>query len=182
MLLLGFVASQNRIYLLDRDFEIYSYELLQSVLLYQQAILSQDFDNAQELINSVPKEAYLKLAKFLEANDYKEIAYELTPDPTHKLDLAVELGKLDAALELAKASGKISAWKQVGDLALHVGSFDAAENCFKEAQDLPSLFLLYTSISNREGLKWIQQAATEKGEANLLFLTSYLLVSLKSKA
>lgn len=176
MLLLGYVASQNRVYLLDKDFELYSYELLQSVLLYQQAILNKDFTEAEQLIKNIPIEAYLKLAKFLEANDCKEIAYNLTPDPTHKLDLAVELGKLDSALELAKTSGKVAAWKQVGDLALTMGDFDVAEDCFREAQDLSSLFLLYTSTSNREGLAWIQKASSEKGEANLLFLSSYLLV------
>lgn len=178
MLLLGYVATQNRLYLLDKDFELYSYELLQSVLLYQQAILEEDFETAEQLIKKVPKEAHLRLAKFLESNDCKELAYELTPDATHKLDLAAELGKLDDALELAKAANKISAWKQVGDLALSVGHFDTAEKCFKEAQDLPSLFLLYTSLSDREGLQWLQKAAAEKGEANLMFLSSYLLVIL----
>lgn len=178
MLLLGFVGSQNRVYLLDKDLELYSYELLQSVLQYQQAVLAQDFDNAQLLVKAVPPEAHLKLAKFLEANDYKEIAYELTPDATHKLDLAVELGKLSPALDLAVAANKASCWKQVGDLALGLGSFETAEMCFKQAQDLASLFLLYTSTSNREGLACVQKAAGENGEANLVFLSSYLLVLL----
>ena len=176
MLLLGYVATQNRVFLLDKDFELYSYELLQSVLLYQQAVLSNDLVAAEQLLKNVPQDAHLKLAKFLEANDYKEIAYNLTPDPTHKLDLAVELGKLDDSLQLAKTAGKIASWKQVGDLALSLGNFDIAENCFKEAQDLPSLFLLYSAISNREGIEEIQKMANDKGEANLMFLSSYLLV------
>jgi coatomer subunit beta' len=155
---------------------MYSYELLQSVLQYQQAILEQDFDAADKLFSSIPSSAHLKLAKFLEVNEYKDYAYKITPDATHKLNLAIELGQLEDALELAKNSGKASSWKQVGDLALIKGYFDTAEQCFKEGKDLSSLFLLYTATSNREGLKNLQEIALTEGITNIAFLSNYLLV------
>ena len=178
MLLLGYVSSLNRVFLIDKGLTLVSYELLQSVVQYQQAILDKDLAAAEKLLPEVPKEVHLKLAKFLETNEYKELAYTITPDPSHKLDLAIELGRLDAALELAKAASKISSWKQVGDLALSTGNFDVAEQCFQEAKDVSSLFLLYTATSNREGLKQLQGISSKAGQANLTFLSSYLLVLL----
>jgi len=176
MLLLGYITNLNRLFLIDKELNMYSYELLQPVLHYQQAVLEQDFNRADDLFKNIPSSAHLKLAKFLEINEYKDHAYRITPDPAHKLSLAIELALLDDALELAKASGKASSWKQVGDLALTKGYFDVAEKCFKEGKDLSSLFLLYTATSNREGLKELQEIALTEGIMNIAFLSNYLLV------
>ena len=120
--------------------------------------------------------SHLRLAKFLEINEQKELAYNLTPDPTHKLNLAIELGLMDDALKLAESSNKIAYWKQVGDLALTKGYFDIAEKCFENSNDLSSLFFLYTATSNREGLKKLQEMAGKEGIMNISFLANYLLV------
>lgn len=175
MLLLGYISNLNRVFLIDKDLNMFSYELLQSVIQYQQAILGEDVAAAEELLIKVPAEAHLKLAKFLEINEHKDLAYMITPDPTHKLNLAVELGLLKEALELAKTAGKVAYWKQVGDLALTKGYFDIAEKCFQEAKDLSSLFLLYTATSDRDGLKKLQEIASKEGITNLAFLANYLL-------
>lgn len=174
---MGYLPNLNRLFLIDKDLNLYSYELLQSVLQYQQAILEQDFTTADNLFTTIPSSAHLKLAKFLEINEYKDYAYKITPDATHKLNLAIELGLLDDALDLAKKSGKTSSWKQVGDLALAKGYFDVAEKCFQEAKDLSSLFLLYTATSNHEGLKSLQETALSEGITNIAFIANYLLVN-----
>lgn len=83
-LLLGYVAGQNRLYLMDKAMTMINQELLYSVLQYQQAIVEKNFEGAEKLLSTVPKDSHLKLAKFLETNDYKELAYNITPDPTHK--------------------------------------------------------------------------------------------------
>ena len=57
-----------------------------------------------------------------------------------------------------------------------MGHFDVAEQCFLEAKDMPSLFLLYTGTTNREGLEKLQGMSARSGEANLNFLSSFLLV------
>ena len=69
---------------MDKNLTMICYELFHPLLQYQQAIVEHNFEAAEKLLQSVPKEAYLKLAKFLETNDQKELAYTLTPDPTHK--------------------------------------------------------------------------------------------------
>jgi hypothetical protein len=79
---------------------------------------------------------------------------------------------------MASAAQKVTCWKQVGDLALSLGYFDHAEKCFLEARDLPSLFLLYTATGNRPGLERLQGQAAQTGEANLSFMSSFLLVRL----
>ena len=77
---------------------------------------------------------------------------------------------------MAREAKKISSWKQVGDLAMNLGYFEEAEQCFTEAKDISSLFLLYTATGNREGLQKLQELTTQSGEANLNFLSNFLLV------
>lgn len=181
MLLLGYMGSLGRLFLVDKELNLYSYELLQPVLQYQQAVLEKDFELAEKLFPSIPPNAHLKLAKFLEINEYKDYAYKITPDAGHKLSLAIELGLLDEALELARQSGKPSSWKQVGDLSLAKGHFDTAEKCFQAAQDLPSLFLLYSATSDRQGLAALQEKALSEGVTNIAFLSNFLLVAYRHK-
>jgi len=88
----------------------------------------------------------------------------------------VELGLIKEALDMAKEAKKVASWKQVGDLALTLGYFEEAELCFVEAKDVSSLFLLYTSTDNREGLQKLQTMASQMGESNLNFMSNLLLV------
>jgi coatomer subunit beta' len=161
---------------MDKSLTMVSYELNYQLIQYQQAVIANDQENANKIFTTIPKELHLKVAKFLETNERKELAYMITPDPTHKLDLAIELGLLKDALAMAKEAKKISCWKQVGDLALSMGFFEDAESCFLEAKDLSSLFLLYTATGNREGLQKLQGMSEQMGEANLNFFSNFLLV------
>ena len=54
------------------------------------------------MIKSIPESFHGKLAKFLEANNQKEMAFELTPDQDHKFDLAITLNYVDAAKKIAE--------------------------------------------------------------------------------
>jgi coatomer subunit beta' len=47
----------------------------------------------------------------------------------------------------------------VGDLALLVGNFTLAEQCFKASQDFNSLLMFYSSIGNKEGLEQVAKEA-----------------------
>jgi hypothetical protein len=53
---------------------------LLSVVNYQSAILNEDIHGAEIYFKDIPQANYQKLAKFLEANDKKEMAFEITPD------------------------------------------------------------------------------------------------------
>ena len=101
--ILGYDSKANRLYLVDKNFNIYSYSLLLSVVNYQAAIMNENFELANQFFGSIPQEYYNKLAKFLEANDQKQRAFEITPDKDHKFDLAISLNKTDAAFEIAEA-------------------------------------------------------------------------------
>ncbi|KAJ2792120.1 Coatomer subunit beta', partial [Coemansia helicoidea] len=105
MAMLGYVARDNRVYLADKDLGVVSYALPLPVIEYQTAILRGDLDMAQELLPAVPADQRHRIAKFLEAEDMRELALDVTTDPEQRFDLAIQLSRLDIASELAEESG-----------------------------------------------------------------------------
>ena len=73
---------------------VISYELLESVILYQTAVVRRDFGAANELLPTVPKEQYNAIARFLEGQGLKEEALAVSTDADQKFELALQLGKL----------------------------------------------------------------------------------------
>jgi len=67
LFLLGYIPAHNRIYLSDKELNIFGYALSLTVVEYQTAVLRDDMDAAAELLPSVPKEHRNKVARFLEA-------------------------------------------------------------------------------------------------------------------
>ncbi|KIN97302.1 hypothetical protein M404DRAFT_1006172 [Pisolithus tinctorius Marx 270] len=65
--ILGYVPVHNRVYLADKDMNIYAYTLSLNVVEYQTAVLRGDMDSAAEILPSIPKEQLNKVARFLEA-------------------------------------------------------------------------------------------------------------------
>jgi coatomer subunit beta' len=65
--------------------------------------LNEDIHGAELYFKDIPENHYSKLAKILETNDRKEMAFDITPDQDHKFDLAITLNKNDAAFEIAEA-------------------------------------------------------------------------------
>jgi len=59
--------------------------------------LSGDEAKAAGLVKQIPESYHGKLAKFLEANGKKELAFEITPDHDHKFDLAIALNRVQDA-------------------------------------------------------------------------------------
>lgn len=66
MYLLGYLPSHNRIYLCDKDVNLFAYSLSLSVIEYQTAVLRGDLDSAAEILPSVPSEQRNRIARFLE--------------------------------------------------------------------------------------------------------------------
>ncbi|KAL5529865.1 SEC27 [Sanghuangporus sanghuang] len=172
MYLLGYIPAHNRVYLADKDVNIYAYSLSLTLIEYQSAILRDDMETAAEILPSIPKEQRNKVARFLEVRGLKELAFQVTLDPDHKFDLSLQLDDLDAALEIVRALPETEAetkWKAVGDRALAVWRFDLARECFDKANDLGSLMLLLLAIGDREGLTNLASQAESKGQNNLAF-------------
>ncbi|KAJ2010555.1 Coatomer subunit beta', partial [Coemansia sp. S610] len=109
------------------------------------------------------------IAQFLEAEDMKELALEVTTDPEQRFDLAVQLNQLETAYALAEESDAEAKWRIVGDCALRTWNFDLAERCMVKAKDLSGLLLLYTSSGNATGMSKLAEMAEAAGANNIAF-------------
>ncbi|WWD01046.1 hypothetical protein V866_007984 [Kwoniella sp. B9012] len=174
--LLGYLPAHNRIYVADKDLNIYSYSLSLTVVEYQTAILRGDLEGAEAILPTVPADQRNRIARFLEGQDLKELALSVSTDPDHRFDLAISLNDLETALSLVRSSpeaGSQAKWKVVGDKALSAWQMDLAQEAFEKAGDLSALLLLFTSLSDRKGLERLGGLAKEKGQNNIAF-ASYL--------
>lgn len=169
MYLLGYIPRESRIYLADKDVQVVSYSLSLSVVEYQTVVLRGDMDAAAELLESIPEDQKNKIARFLEGQGYKDLAFEVTADPEHRFDLALVLGNLEAALQLAREANAEHKWKTVGDAALAAWDLVLAQECFANAKDIGSLLLLNTATGNVDGLKALAATAEATGANNVAF-------------
>ena len=102
--ILGYDGKQNRLYLVDKHLNIYAHRLLLSMMSFQVSILKQEIPKARALLPQIPESYHGKLAKFLELNGQKQMAFELTPDLDHKFELAIALN--DGVVLSAAASSR----------------------------------------------------------------------------
>lgn len=99
----------------------------------------------------------------------QQLAFQVTTDPDHQFDLALTLDDLDSALSIARSSPSESKWRTVGDRALQQWKVELAEQAYREAGDLSALLLIYTSTGPQEGMQWLAEQATAKGNNNIAF-------------
>lgn len=64
--LLGYIPTHNRIYLADKDLNIYGYALSLTVVEYQTAVLRGDMEAASEILPTLPRDQLNRVARFLE--------------------------------------------------------------------------------------------------------------------
>merc|ERR1712038_1606282 len=179
MYLLGYIPGDNRLYLGDKELNVVSFQLLLSVLEYQTAVMRRDFDTADKVLPTVPKEQRTRVAHFLEKQGFKKQALAVSSDPEHRFDLAIQLGDLDTAYGLAKESGSEQKWKQLAELATSQAKFDLAQQCLHEAQDHGGLLLLATAAGNADMVGKLGASAEEAGKNNVSFLSYFLLGDLE---
>jgi hypothetical protein len=55
----------------------------------------RDFDTANSILPTIPREQYNNIARFLESQGFKEEALHVADDPDVKFDLALQLNKLE---------------------------------------------------------------------------------------
>eukprot|EP00921_Rhytidocystis_pertsovi_P015616 GHVQ01024830.1.p1 GENE.GHVQ01024830.1~~GHVQ01024830.1.p1 ORF type:complete len:844 (+),score=76.21 GHVQ01024830.1:281-2812(+) len=190
MYVLGYLPDQNRIYLLDRDLSVVSYQLYLAFVEYQSAIARKDFQAADQYFGSMPKALYNRVARFLEHQGHKEHALEVSQDPDHKFELAISLGKLQTCAEIIKgcsadsgssgATINISRWKQLADVSLEQGNFPLAMACFAEAQDYSGLLLIITAVGDSDALSQLAKKCADTGKVNIAVLAYILLRDLKA--
>ncbi|ORX80290.1 Coatomer, beta' subunit [Basidiobolus meristosporus CBS 931.73] len=180
MYVLGYIPRDNRVYLADKDANVYSYNLSLAVVEYQTAILRGDLEAAESLLPEISQDQRNRVARFLESQELKELALEISTDNEHKFDLALQLNKLEYALEIAKESGSESKWRTLSDVALSKWQFNLAEECLKKANDLSGLLLMYTAYGNSEGLRELAQQAADSGKNNIAFSCYWTLGDLEN--
>ncbi|CAM0135100.1 unnamed protein product [Umbelopsis sp. WA50703] len=169
MYLLSYSARESKIYLADRDVNIYAWSLSLTVIEYQTAILRGDLDTAAEILPTIPTDQRNRIARFLESQDLKDLAMDVTEDVEHRFDLAIQLDKLDVALDIAREVDSDIKWKTVGDVAMASWKLNLAEECLERANDLSSLLLLHTSSGNAKGMRKVADLALGKGSNNIAF-------------
>jgi len=179
---LGYLAKEDRVYLIDKSLNIVAYKVMLAVLQYQTAVMRGDFDSANTLLPNIPESEYTKVARFLESQGFKEEAFEVTTDPDHKFDLALELGQTETAHALLvetpeedkDSTETESKWKRLSDAALKENNLQLVEAASLASHDYSDLLLLYSAIGNLAGMERLADAASKHGKTNVAFI-AYLL-------
>ena len=179
---LGYLAKEDRVFLVDKSLNIISYGIMLTVLQYQTAVMRGDFDAANELLPNIPESEYTKVARFLESQGFKEEAFAVTTDPDHKFELALELGQIDVAHQLLQETAEEdkdsteteSKWKRLSDAALKETNLELCEAAALASHDYSDLLMLYSAVGNLAGMERLAVAATAHGKSNVGFV-AYLL-------
>merc|ERR1712088_997492 len=179
MYLLGYIPDSNRLYLGDKELNVVSFQLLLSVLEYQTAVMRRDFETADKVLPTIPKEQRTRVAHFLEKQGFKQQALVVSSDPEHRFELAIQLGDLKEAHKLAVEAQSEHKWKQLAELATAKSEFVLAQECLHRAQDFGGLLLLATSSGNGEMVSTLADAASNAGKNNVAFLSHFILGDLE---
>mmetsp|Transcript_13445 Transcript_13445/g.25774 ORF Transcript_13445/g.25774 Transcript_13445/m.25774 type:complete len:943 (-) Transcript_13445:69-2897(-) len=180
--ILGYLAKEDRVFMIDKSLNVVSYKVTLAVLQYQTAVMRGDFDAANELLSSVPHEEYTKVARFLESQGFKEEALAVTQDNDHKFDLSLELGQVDVAHAILletpdedkDSTDTQTKWKKLSDAALKDTNLALCESASISSNDYSGLLLLYSSTGNYSGMERLAKLAAEGGKTNVAFV-AYLL-------
>ena len=175
MYILGYMAAQNRVYLMDKEFGIVSYTLQLSMIEYKTLVMRGDMESAAEVLPTVPVEQLDSVAHFLESRGELELAISVAQDKDFKFDLAIQLGRLDIASAIAEEAESESKWKQLGELAMSAGKLGVALECMRKAGDLSGQLLLLSSLGDADGVRDLAAAAQAKGKTNVAFICLLLL-------
>ncbi|CAI5448402.1 unnamed protein product [Caenorhabditis angaria] len=173
--LLGYMAKESRVYAVDKDLNVISYKLLLSVLEYQTAVMRRDFDTADKVLATIPKEQRTRVAHFLEKQGFKKQALAVSQDPDHKFDLAVGLGDLKTAYDLALASDSEEKWKSLSNAATLKSELLLAGECLGRARDFGGLLLLATCAGSAPLLQKLADDSATTESSNINFISNLLL-------
>jgi coatomer subunit beta' len=179
---LGYLAKEDRVYLVDKSLNICAYKVMLAVLQYQTAVMRGDFDAANVLLPNIPESEYTKVGRFLESQGFKEEAFAVTTDPDHKFDLALELGQTETAHALLletpdedkDSTETESKWKRLSDAALKENNLELVEAASVASHDYSDLLLLYSAIGNLAGMERLADAASKHGKTNVAFIAFML--------
>jgi coatomer subunit beta' len=175
MYLLGYISNENRLYLGDKEMSIVSFELSLSVLEYQTGVMRKDFETADKVLPTIPKEQRTRVAHFLEKQGYRQQALAVTLDNEHKFDLALQLGNLKICYDLAIELENDQKWIQLSEIATKQGDLALVQECLTRAQSFGSLILLASASSDKQLMSTIGEQSRKNGQFNIAFLSNFVL-------
>lgn len=176
--LLGYVPREDRLYLVDKELGVVSYQLLLSMLEYQTAVMRQDFVTADRVLHSIPKEHRTRVAHFLEKQGFKQQALAVSTDPEHRFELAISLKDVKTAESLAVEANNPQKWNQLGELAISLNDLTLAKDCMKKAQDYGGLLLMASSSGDVDLMRYLAETTATTNKHNIAFLAYFMLADL----
>ncbi|KAK5646456.1 hypothetical protein RI129_004920 [Pyrocoelia pectoralis] len=176
--LLGYVPREDRLYLVDKELGVVSYQLLLSMLEYQTAVMRQDFATADRVLHSIPKEHRTRVAHFLEKQGFKQQALAVSTDPEHRFELAISLKDVKTAESLAVEANNPQKWNQLGELAISLNDLTLAKDCMKKAQDHGGLLLMASSSGDVDLMRYLAETTAATNKHNIAFLAYFMLADL----
>ena len=169
MYLMGYSSQLSRIFLIDREYGIFSFTLLLQLIEYKTLVLRGDLEAAASVLPDIPQSQLNNVAKFLESRGDVAGAMEIATDPDYKFELAIQVGDLETASCIAETSSSESKWKQLGELSMALGKFSILEKCLTNGKDLSGLLLYYSSTGDRAGMERVGREAVASGKFNVAF-------------
>lgn len=176
---MNFSKYPHSLYLGDKELNVTSFSLLLSVLEYQTAVMRRDFETADRVLPTIPKEHRTRVAHFLEKQGFKEQALQVSTDSEHRFDLALQIGDLKTAIELARETENPQKWSQLADVATKQNKFDLVKECLERANDFGGLLLLATSSGDADMVRNLGDLGASQGKHNISFLSMFLLGDLE---
>uniref|UniRef100_A0A0N5AKD2 Coatomer subunit beta' n=1 Tax=Syphacia muris TaxID=451379 RepID=A0A0N5AKD2_9BILA len=173
--LLGYMPKESRLYLCDKDHNLFSYKLLLSVLEYQTAVMRRDFDSADKLLARIPRDQRTRVAHFLEKQGFKKQALAVSTDPEHRFELALGLGELQLAHDLAMTADSEEKWRALSQAATLKSDLKLAAECLGRAKDFGGQLLLATSAGSPYLLKNLADNSLNAEQNNVAFISYFLL-------
>jgi len=173
--LLGYIPKDNRVYACDKDHNVVSYKLLLSVLEYQTAVMRRDFDAADGLLKTIPKDQRTRVAQFLEKQGFKKQALAVSQDPEHRFELALSLGELKIAYELAQSADSEEKWKQLSQAATLKSDLMLAGECLGRARDFGGLLLLASCAGSVPLINKLADDSRASKQYHVSFISSFLV-------
>jgi len=158
----------------DKELHVISFQLLLSVLEYQTAVMRRDFETADKVLPTIPKEQRTRVAHFLEKQGFKQQALAVSNDLDHKFELAIQIGNLKVAYQLASEIDSDQKWTQLADLATESGNLEMAQECLHKAHNFGGLLLLATTMGNGEMIGKLASSSLASGKNNVAFLSLFI--------
>ena len=178
--LIGYITREERIYVLNPEGSVSSFQFSDAVALFMSLIAAKQIDSARNLINKIPKTWRIPVAKFLESRDERNLALALADESTLKFRLAISQLDLTLAFKAASETNNISDWKKLADLAMTLGNFELSESALLQAKDYAGLLLLYHSTGNWNGIRDLLEATKANRQFNVAFMCAFTLSDVAS--